>query len=489
MKIGKAMKKAVSVLLISSMGLSLAACGGASSASGDAKSDVSNDVKSDSSEKLTKLDTSEGMKPSEPVKITFWHSASGSNGEALDRLVDEYNAGQGKENGVSLEAIFQGPYDDASTKLSAVLQADNQRELPDIMQMSAKGIFDVKESKYLYPVQKFIDADKNGINVDDLNVPALKYGTYMDDILGLPFSNSSAILAYNKEMFKEAGINPDIYPETISQMADYIEKLTQRDGDKIKVFGLGTKIRLFLLSTWIPMQGEDKSIFDNENGRGGTPTEIQMTKDGSLKKFLQEWQKVAETGSVDYQQLSPIEGFQAEEYAMCMLSTSNLSKIYSSIQDPGTFDVGICELPRVDDESNPGTSVGGSAVYTFDKGDSDKLLGAWDFLKYLATPEVSAQWFMETGYYPMNNKAFELPETTEFMEEKPLFNIVKEINEKSTEYPDYFEPWIPSLTDIDTNIQDELIKFTEGSQDIDATISAIDEKSDQLLQDYNDSNF
>ena len=49
--------------------------------------------------------------------ITFWHSMSGVNGEALTALVDRFN----EENtyGITVDAEFEGEYDDAINKLKS----------------------------------------------------------------------------------------------------------------------------------------------------------------------------------------------------------------------------------------------------------------------------------------------------------------------------------------------------------------------------------
>ncbi|WP_460323536.1 extracellular solute-binding protein [Paenibacillus sp. YSY-4.3] len=147
-----------------------------------------------------------------------------------------------------------------------------------------------------------------------------------------------------------------------------------------------------------------------------------------------------------------------------------------------------CNNLYTNKESTTGTGIGGSAVYLFDRGNKDSLLGAWDYLKYLSTPEVSADWFMTTGYYPMNNKAMELDETKRFIEQNPQYEIIQTIVDNSKEYKRYLEPWVPSFTDMDKMIQDEIIRFSDGSQDMQTTISNIDTQANRLLQDWHNAN-
>lgn len=477
MKFKKILALFVSAVMMTSV---MAGCGDSSSPS-ESSSTVSSTTEST-------VSSTGNILPSEAVKVTFWHSMKGNSADQLKKMVDAYNTSEGTKKGISVDLIYQGEYDEASTKLSAILQADAASELPDIMQMSSKGIFDVKESKYLYPVQNFIDMDTNGINISDLNANALHYAMYNDKALGLPFSNSSVMLYYNKNMFKAAGLDPEKAPATLEELAQYVKALTIKSGDKIQTFGLGTKVRFFLLGSWIPMQGSGKYMFDNADGRKGTPTAVSMTKDGTLDHFLTEWQKVLDTKGVDFGIASPNEGFQSGLYAMMTASTSSMASVVTKIQNTGTFDVGVAELPRVDANSTKGTGIGGSALYVFDAGSENKRLGAWDFLKYLATPEVSGDWFMNTGYYAMNSKAYDLPAVKDFIQKNPLYNIILTIAGNSKDYPDYLEPWIPAFTDIDTTVQNEIIKFSEGSQDKANTISNIDKKVNMTLTDYLDSN-
>lgn len=426
--------------------------------------------------------------PTAPVEVTFWHSMKGDTADLLQSMADEYNNGPGAAKKIKVTPIFQGAYDEASTKLSAIIQAEDVKELPDIMQMSSKGIFEVKESEFLYPVQNFIDMDPEGINIASLNPNALHYASYNNQILGLPFSNSSIMLYYNKDMFKKAGLDPEAPPKTIEELAEYTKKLTIKNGDKIETFGLGTKLRFFLLGTWIPMQGSEKYIFNNMDGRMGTPTELAMIKDGTFDHLLTQWQKVLDTKGVDYNIASPNEGFQSGLYAMMTASTSSMASLITKIQNTGTFDIGVAELPRVDANSTKGTGIGGSAVYVFDSGDDNKRLGAWDFLKFLASPEQSAKWFMNTGYYAMNSDAYDLPEVQEYLNKYPLFNIVLAIAEHSSNYPNYLEPWIPSFTDIDTTIQNEIIQMSDGTQDKATTIANVEQKVNVMLKDYLEAN-
>ena len=109
-------KKVLALLLAGAMTASLAACGGGG---GTADSTGGGD--------------SSGGDSSGKTQITVWHAMGGVNGEAMQEMVDDFNASQ-DEVEVSIE--YQGTYDDTITKLKAAMQSG---ELPDVCQMYDVG--------------------------------------------------------------------------------------------------------------------------------------------------------------------------------------------------------------------------------------------------------------------------------------------------------------------------------------------------------------
>ncbi|MBP0575445.1 extracellular solute-binding protein, partial [Mycobacterium tuberculosis] len=56
-------------------------------------------------------------------------------------------------------------------------------------------------------------------------------------IWGVPFHNSTPLVYYNVDHFKEAGLNPDKFPDSWAEFVDAAKKLTKRDGDTVKRYG------------------------------------------------------------------------------------------------------------------------------------------------------------------------------------------------------------------------------------------------------------
>lgn len=51
----------------------------------------------------------------------------------------------------------------------------------------------------------------------------------------------------------------------------------------------------------------------------------------------------------------------------------------------------------------------------------EEIEGAWEFLKHLTTPESTAYWHVNTGYFPIDRRAMELDVIKELHTEVPHF--------------------------------------------------------------------
>lgn len=94
-------------------------------------------------------------------EVVFWHCFGGTIGEAVQAVIDGYNASQ---NEVWVTGIYQGAYDDCLTKIKAALPAGTG---PDIFQMFELGTTWLVGSGLCTPFQDLLDADPY-VNLDEM---------------------------------------------------------------------------------------------------------------------------------------------------------------------------------------------------------------------------------------------------------------------------------------------------------------------------------
>lgn len=161
-----------------------------------------------------------GTKPGEKTEISFWHAMSGPGQEALDGIVADFNNSQDK---VVVNAEFQGSYEEALTKARSVGGTDNA---PAIMQVFEVGTKYMIESGFIEPMQTFIDKDKYDLSQLEENI--LNYYKVDGKLYSMPFNSSTPVMIYNKDAFKEAGLDPESPPQTFSEVKAALEKLTKK---------------------------------------------------------------------------------------------------------------------------------------------------------------------------------------------------------------------------------------------------------------------
>src|SRR5438093_8821946 len=61
------------------------------------------------------------VKFGDPVSVTFWHSQTGANADALQEMVNKFNQSNGKN--ITLKSEYQGSYTQIFQKVMAAIQA------------------------------------------------------------------------------------------------------------------------------------------------------------------------------------------------------------------------------------------------------------------------------------------------------------------------------------------------------------------------------
>jgi sn-glycerol 3-phosphate transport system substrate-binding protein len=167
--------------------------------------------------------------------ITWWHAMSGVNGDALNKIVAGFNGSQSK---IKIEAVFQGNYDDLLAKLNTAIASNAAPALVQVYDIGQRYMYD---SQQVVPMQAFIDRDK--FNTSDFEPAVINYYKYQDRLQSMPFNASSAILYYNKDAFKEVGLDPAKPPVTFAEVADAAKKLVKKDASGTTTrYGFGPSI-------------------------------------------------------------------------------------------------------------------------------------------------------------------------------------------------------------------------------------------------------
>ncbi|UJL46051.1 ABC transporter substrate-binding protein [Virgibacillus sp. NKC19-16] len=390
--------KKLFVILALGLLLFVAGCGGEGEASEDASGSGTN-----VSTEENGSDESGGTQT-----VTFWHAMGGSGQEALDSIVEGFNNSQ---DDIQVNAEYQGSYDEALTKFHSVAGTDNA---PTMMQVFEIGTMSMIESGNVVPIQEFIDAD--GYDMSGLEENIVNYYKIDDQFYSMPFNSSTPVMYYNKDAFEEAGLDPEAPPETFEEVEEASKTIMESNPD---MSGFALQAYGWLYEELLANQGA--LYMNNDNGRTDTPTEIAFSEEEGKSIF--EWvnRMVEEETFANYGTNGDnmAAGFLAGDVAMFLQSSANTKGMIES----APFEVGVGFLPHPEGKEREGVVIGGASLWMIDGKPEEEQQAAWEFMKYLQTPELQAEWHVGTGYFAVNPAAYEEQVVQDVYAESPQFQV------------------------------------------------------------------
>lgn len=347
--------------------------------------------------------------------IVFWHAMTGEGQKALEKIVDDYNKSQDE---VVVDAIFQGSYEESIVKFKAV---SGTKEVPDLVQMNDVSTSFMYRSGAVVPMYEFIKEDKN-FDESKLEDVLLNYYRINGNLYSMPFNSSTAILVYNKDAFREVGLDPEKAPKSYKEIEEYSKKLV-----KINKNGIVDRYGFSIISyAWFIEQllANDNSLYvDEENGRNGKlPTKVVY---GKQLPVILDWmrrmniEKLATNYGREWN--TTRSAFNSGKVAMFLDSSAGITGVIKN----SNFEVGTAFIPNESGEFN-GSIIGGASLWITKSENKAKQKAAWDFVKYATSKDVQAFWSSKTGYFPVNKESYDTDLMKATMEKMPQFKTIVE---------------------------------------------------------------
>mgnify|MGYP000905303113 CR=1 FL=1 len=350
--------------------------------------------------------SSSGGRSSGPINVTFWHSMGGEVGKAVDHLVEEFNKSR---SDIRVEAIYQGTYDESLSKMKTALGSGAGPTIVQVYEIGSRFMID---SHAVTPMQKFIDADNFDLSQLEENI--LGYYTIDGQLYSMPFNTSNPILYYNKTLFREAGLDPDNPPRTFSEVKKAAEALTKNG-----VYGASFAIYGWFMEQLFAVQGQE--YVDNGNGREELATRSRLAGEAGVT-VMNWWKDMIDSNvmlNLGRSTADTKTAFYSGQVAMILDSTAALRGIVDTVGD--SFEVGTGFLPRPDGAEDGGVIVGGASLYILNDRPEEEQRAAWEFIKFVVSPEQQAYWHVNSGYFPVTKAAYDQQLVKENMENFPQF--------------------------------------------------------------------
>lgn len=402
--------------------------------------------------------------------ISFWHSMGGVNGEAINTLVEEFNSEN--EYGITVDAQYQGEYDDAINKLKSA-QIGNMGA--DLVQIYEIGTQFMMESGWIVPMQECVDQDQYDVSQIEPNLAA--YYTIDDTLYSMPFNSSTPLMYYNKDMFEKAGI---------TEIPDSLEEIAKIGQDLLDKGGAGEVISLsvygWFFEQFIGKQGLNYA--NNGNGREDLTTAVEFDTNGAAKNLLEQWKNLSDLGfapNVGRGGDAGLADFSSGKSAITLGSTASLKQILQDVN--GKFEVGTAYFPKVKESDEGGVSIGGASLWVLNNNDPKKLRATWEFVKFLISPESQAYWNAETGYFPVTVKAHEEEVFKQNIEQYPQFQTA--IDQLHDSSPEYVGALLSVFPEARATVESEIENMLNGKKSVDEAVTDMAETINESIEEYN----
>jgi sn-glycerol 3-phosphate transport system substrate-binding protein len=415
-----------------------------------------------------------------PVEIIFWHSMGGVNGEAIVKMVEDFN--KENEGKIKVNVEYQGTYDDAINKVKAA----GMSAMPaDVMQIYDIGSRFMIDSGWALPVQEMIDAENYDISQVEPNIAA--YYTIDGKLYSMPFNSSTPLLYYNKTAFKEAGLDPDTPPTNFDEIIEMAEKLTIKDADgKTVRWGFGMGNYGWFFEQWIGKMG--LHYVDNDNGRSEEPaTKVVFDENGGAAEIFKIWKKLFDEGIITYLGRGNTDAkaaFISGDIVITLESTAALKSLLTSVGDD--FEIGTGFFPNIHPDDKGGVSIGGGSLWMLQTGDDARQKASWEFIKYMISPDVQAFWNAQTGYFPITVATHELDAFKENLEKFPQFGTaIRQLHSTAPEYAGSLLSVFPESRALVETYTERLIN---GEVTVDEAVQKLAAEVNSAIEIYNLTN-
>lgn len=353
---------------------------------------------------------------SAPVTITFWHSQTGPNAEALNKIIADFQAANPN---IKIDAQNQGTYTDIYKKTTAAI---NGGGLPDLSVAYESFVSEYQAVNVVLPLGDYINSSKYGLSAQDLQdfypvyITDNQYAEYNNQMLSFPFTKSALVMYYNADKLKEAGLTP---PKTWDEFVSSCKKFT---GD-VKGYAINVDASTF-----------NGAVYSNGGKLISDDQKSWLFNSPAGVKFLRDIADMVKSGCA-YQiaKANDDQAAFADGKVVFTLGTSAGLAYYKSAVDQGAkFNWNIAMLPQGNNGGTPVTVSYGGNVTLFKSKDPQKELAAWLFIKYFASTNVSAQWSTATGYLPVRKSSADTQIVQEQFQKLPPYRVaVTEIQQYS----------------------------------------------------------
>jgi sn-glycerol 3-phosphate transport system substrate-binding protein len=403
-------------------------------------------------------------RPAAAVDLTMYYPVA--VGGPVTKVIDDMVARFEKENAdIKVTAVYAGNYTDTMTKAMTAMKGGQP---PQLSVLLSTDVFTLMDENAIVPMDGLVD-DKAWFK--EFYPAFMANGQIDGKTWSIPFQRSTIVLYWNKDAFKEAGLDPEKPPANWDEMASMAAKLVKKDASG-NVTRWGIEIPTTGYAYWMlqALAIENGQKLMNEPG-----TEVYLTAPKTVAALdywvdLSRKEAVMPKGSIDWATLRT--DFLEGKTAMMWHTTGNLT----AVKDGAKFNFGVAMLPAKERRGSP---TGGGSFYIFKSATPEQQKAAVKFIKWMTAPERAAEWSIKTGYVAVSPAAYKTPTMEAYAKSFPQATVAR----------DQLEFAVPELSVHENGriykfVGDAVQAAVTGTQSPKDALAGAQQQADRVLRTY-----
>ncbi|MFN2364116.1 MAG: ABC transporter substrate-binding protein [Halarsenatibacteraceae bacterium] len=405
------------------------------------------------------------------VEIKYWHAMSGLTEDFIAETVDRFNE---LNDDIHVEVEYQGSYRDVMNATQAAIRTGNAPHVIQSFEISTQQLIDMD---IFIPLEDTLD----DVDWDAFIEPVTDYYRVDGKLYSMPYNSSNPILYYNKDIFEEAGLDPERPPQTYSEMIEYSKQIVESGAAR---HGFVMPLHGWFFEQWMANIGGE--FVDNNNGRSGRATSLLL---GQEAEDIMEWWKTmydneyyVNPGVENWSQSRQI--FASQQAAMAIDSTAAVNLKLNAGEDQG-FEVGTGFMPIHDDYERHGTVIGGGSLWVVDGHSDADTEAAGRLIRFLSSAEEQVEWHKNTGYFPVHKDSIALLEEENWFEDNPAYKTALDQLQQTRQVTATQGALIGNFPEIRTIVTDAVQDIFQEERTIEEALERAMERAESAMNEYN----
>ena len=415
------------------------------------------------------------------TQVEFWYGLANPLGGLVEQIVADFNASQSQ---YEVKPTFKGSYPETMVAAIAAFRAGNA---PHIVQMFEVGTATMMSARgAVKPVHELLR--ETGVALDpNAYLPAVRgyYGLPDGRLMSMPFNSSTAIMFYNKDAFKKAGLDPNKPPQTWPELIEAAKKIRSSNAAPC---GFTTA-----WPTWTQFEQfsaiHDVPLATKANGMAGTDAELRINSPLHAR-HVQTLMDMQKEGSFKYggRDAAGDALFPSGECAIIHASSGLRARILREAK----FDWGAAMLPYW-----PGTAgapknsiIGGASfwVMTAPNRKPEEYKAVAEFFRFISQPEVVAKWHTDTGFLPITAAGYERVKATGYYGKNPGADIPYLQLTRTPPTENSRGLRLGNMPEVRSIIQEEIEKAFQGQQTAQQALDSAVQRGNVVLRNFERAN-